>query len=73
MVPLLPAGWRRSSGCLLVMVTTDVTILSELAVSIHVDAAPRMEKFRSSALDITDYTCDANLENWKKVTISSVG
>ena len=55
------------------MVTTDVTILSELAVSIHVDAAPCMGTFRRRALNITEYTSDAALENRKKVTISSVG
>ena len=55
------------------VVTTDVTILSELAVSIHIDAAPRMDTFRSRALNITKYTSDAALENRKEVTISSVG
>ena len=43
------------------MVTTDVRVLSELAASIHVDAAPRMDTFRRRALNITEYTSDAAL------------
>ena len=55
------------------MVTTDVTILSKLAASIHVDAAPRMDTFRRRAFNIAEYTSDATLENRKEVTISSLG
>ena len=55
------------------MVTTDVNILSELAVSIHVDAAPRMDTFRRRAFNIAEYTSDATPENRKEVTISSFG
>ena len=55
------------------MVTTDVKVLSELAASIHVDAAPRMDTFRRRAFNIAEYTSDAALENRKEVTISSVG
>ena len=55
------------------MVTTDVTILSKLAASIHVDAAPRMDTFRRRAFNTAEYTSDATLENWKEVTIPSLG
>ena len=58
---------------MLVMVTTDVTILSKLAASIHVDAAPRMDTFRRKVFNIAEYTSDATLENRKEVTISGVG
>ena len=58
---------------MLVMVTTDVTILSDLVASIYVDAAPRMDTFRRRAFNIAEYTSDATLENRKQVTIYSAG
>ena len=55
------------------MVTTDVRVLSELAASIHVNAAPRMGTFRRRVFNIAEYTSDAALENRKDVTISGFG
>ena len=54
------------------MVTTDVRVLSELAASIHVNAAPRMDTFRKRAFNTAEYTSDATLENWKEVTIHNI-
>ena len=70
----LPGGGAPAGVCLSWLpVTTDVRVLSELAASIHVDAAPRMDTFRRRALNTTEYTSDATLENGKKATIPSVG